>query len=72
MRSLKEFCENGAINEARQIEYRVQLLDVTDDEGVGISASIMIDKANQKSFEKWLEDEADNLFIHADGGNVEY
>lgn len=72
MKSLKEFCENGTINEARQITYRVQLLDVVDKEGIGISADITIDKANQSSFEEWLEDQADNLFIHADGGNVEY
>jgi hypothetical protein len=72
MKSLKEFCENMTINEARQITYRVQLLDVVDKEGIGISADIMIDKANQSSFEEWLEDQADNLFIHADGGNVEY
>lgn len=72
MKSLKEFVNENGINEARQVEYRVQLLDVTDNEGIGISASIMIDKANQRSFEEWLEDQADNLFIHADGGNVEY
>lgn len=72
MRSLKEFCENGTVNEARQITYRVQLLDVVDKEGIGIPADITIDKANQSSFEEWLEDQADNLFIHADGGNVEY
>lgn len=72
MRSLKEFCENGAVNEARQITYRVQLLDVVDKDGIGIPADITIDKANQSTFEEWLEDQADNLFIHADGGNVEY
>jgi hypothetical protein len=72
MKSLKEFCENVTINEARQISYRVQLLDVVDKEGIGIPADIIIDKANQSSFEEWLEDQADNLFIHADGGNVEY
>lgn len=72
MKSLKEFCEKGSVNEARQISYRVQLLDVVDKEGIGIPADIMIDKANQSSFEEWLEDQADNLFIHAEGGNVEY
>jgi hypothetical protein len=52
MKSLKEFCESGTINEARQITYRVQLLDVVDKEGIGIPADIMIDKANQSSFEE--------------------
>lgn len=72
MKSLKEFCESGVINEARQITYRVQLLDVVDKDGIGIPADITIDKANQITFENWLDDQADNLFIHADGGNVEY
>lgn len=72
MKSLKEFCESESINEASQIRYDVQLMDVVDKDGIGISATIMIDKANQKTFENWLDDQADNLFIHADGGNVEY
>ena len=25
-----------------------------------------------RSFEKWLEDNQDDLFAHAEGGNVEY
>lgn len=72
MKSLKEVINENGINEARQITYRVQLLDVVDKEGIGIPADITIDKANQNSFEEWLEDQADNLFIHADGGTVEY
>lgn len=72
MKSLKEFCENGTINEASQVRYDVQLVDVVDKDGIGISATIMVDKVNQRSFEEWLEEQADNIFIHADGGNVEY
>lgn len=72
MKSLKEFCENETINEASQIRYNVQLLDVADRDGIGISATIMVDKVNQRSFEEWLEDQEGNVFTHADGGNVEY
>lgn len=72
MKSLKEFCEKGSVNEASQIRYDVQLSDVVDKDGIGISATIMIDKVNQRSFEEWLEDQADNIFAHADGGSVEY
>lgn len=68
MKNLKE----SLITEAKQIEYRVSLVTVLDKEDLPISVSILIDKDNQKSFEKWLEEEEGNLFLHADGGNVEY
>ena len=68
MKNLKE----SLIAEAKQIEYRVSLTNVLDKEDMPISVSILIDKDNQKSFEQWLEEEEGNLFIHAEGGNVEY
>lgn len=68
MKNLKE----SLIAEAKQVEYRVSLANVLDKEDLPISVSILIDKDNQKSFEQWLEEEEGNLFIHADGGNVEY
>lgn len=68
MKNLKE----SLITEAKQIEYRVSLADVLDKENLPISVSILIDKDDQKSFEKWLEEEESNLFLHACGGNVEY
>lgn len=61
-----------AINEARMIEYRAQLGDVQDSEGLPITVSILVEKEHQKAFEKWLEDEEGNIFNHAEGGNVEY
>lgn len=69
MKNLKDYMP---INEARQIEYRVALNDVQDEEGLPISVDIIVDKEYQKQFEKWLEDEEGNIFSHAEGGRVEY
>lgn len=67
MKSLSKY-----LTEARQIEYYVALNEVHDSEDLPITISILVDKDDQKNFEKWLEDQQDNLFSHADGGNVEY
>lgn len=67
MKSIKEM-----INEARGIEYRVMLNDVFDRDDMPISVSIVVDRANQREFEDWLEEQEGNLFGHANGGNVEY
>ena len=72
MKSLKSQITESAVNEARQIEYRVAFLDPKDSEGLPFSVSILVDKEHQKAFEKYLEDEEDNTFAHAEGGNVEY
>lgn len=34
--------------------------------------SIFVDNDDVESFEKYLNDEQDNIFVHASGGNVEY
>jgi hypothetical protein len=67
MKSLSKY-----LTEARQIEYQAALNDVRDSEDLPITISILVDKDDQKNFEKWLEDQQDNLFSHAAGGNVEY
>lgn len=72
MKTLSQYISEGTINEARQINYRVSLIDVHDEEGLPIAVDIVVDKEYQKSFEKWLEDEQDNIFDHAEGGRVEY
>ena len=69
MKDIKEYMN---INEARQIEYRVSFLDVRDHEDMPVTVSILVPYVNQKAFEKFLEDEQDNIFYHAEGGNVEY
>ena len=67
MKSLSKY-----LTEARQIEYQVALNEVHDSEDLPITISILVDKDDQKNFEKWLEDQQDNLFSHAAGGDVEY
>lgn len=62
----------SVLNEARQIEYRVAVNNVHDSEDLPVTVTIMVDKEYQKSFEKWLEDQQDNEFSHAEGGNIEY
>lgn len=63
---------NEMINEARQVEYRVALTGCLDRESMPISVSILVDKEDQKWFESYLEEEQGNIFMHAEGGNVEY
>lgn len=60
------------ILESKQIQYRVALNEVEDSEGLPITVTILVDKENSTNFEKWLEKEQDNLFMHAEGGNIEY
>ena len=45
------------INEARQIEYRVSMIDVLDNEDLPIIVTMVVDKEYQRSFEDWLEDQ---------------
>lgn len=70
--NIREAALSEAINEARMIEYRVQVDAVQDSDGLPVTVSILVEKEHQKAFEKWLEDEEGNTFGHAEGGNVEY
>lgn len=63
---------NEMINEARQVEYRVAFTGCLDRESLPISVTILVDKEDQKWFESYLEEEQDNTFMHAMGGNIEY
>ena len=72
MKNLVETMNEAMINEARQVEYRVALIGCVDRESLPISVTILVDKDDQKWFESYLEEEQDNLFSHAEGGNVEY
>lgn len=60
------------LNEAKQEEYRVSFLDVADSDGIPMTVTILVDKQYSKMFEKFLEEQQDNIFSHAEGGNVEY
>ena len=70
MKTLKE--QLMSVNEARLIEYRVAFLGTKDEEEFPYGVSIFVDKEYQRDFEKFLENEQDNIFYHANGGNVEY
>lgn len=72
MKDLKEAMNEALVNEARQVEYRVMVNAVEDNDGLPVTVTILVDKEYQKSFEKWLENQQDNEFGHAEGGNVEY
>ena len=72
MKTLSQYILEDTINEARQINYRVALIDVFDEDELPISVDILVDKEYQKAFEKWLENEEGNIFSHAEGGRVEY
>lgn len=67
MKTLTNYFNESLINEARQLSYRVAFVDCPD-----ISVEILVDKEDQKEFEKFLEDEEGNTFMHAGGGNIEY
>lgn len=60
------------LTESRQVEYRMSLNGCLDSDGLPISVTVLIDKEDQKSFEKWLEQEEGNTIGHASGGNIEY
>lgn len=60
------------INEASDISYRVLMTDVTDKNGDHLTVTILVDKNSRGNFEKWLEEQEGNLFMHAEGGAVEY
>lgn len=60
------------INEASDISYRVLMSDVRDKNGDPLTVTILVDKYSRGNFEKWLEEQEGNLFMHAAGGAVEY
>lgn len=72
MKNLKEAMNEALVNEARQVEYRVSIIGCNDRENLPISVTILVDKDDQKWFESYLEKEEGNLFLHAEGGNIEY
>lgn len=67
MKTLKD-----RIFEERQIKYNVAFIGCTDSEGIPVSCTISIDASNQKEFETYFKNEQDNIFVHVEGGNIEY
>ena len=60
------------LTEARQEEYRVELIGVYDEDHLPITISLLVDKEHIKPIEKWLKESEGNIFGRCDGGNVEY
>ena len=58
---------SDTINEGRQIEYSVAFSGCTDEEGLPITVTILVDKDHQGTFESYLKDELDNSIAHACG-----
>jgi len=55
-----------------QKEYKVSFLNCVNDEEIPVSATIYVDENNADCFEKFLNEQEGDIFIHAEGGNVEY
>ena len=70
MKKLQDFL----VNEGRyDQEYQVTLVGCNDNfTDLPLQVTILVNKSNRKEFEKWLVDQQDNAFIHAQGGSVEY
>lgn len=62
------------LNEAKQLEYRVCLIGCTNpnNDNLPVNVSILVDQNDKDALVKYLEDEQDNLFSHAEGPGVEY
>lgn len=61
-----------SVNEAREVQYRVAFLDFLDEEGLPPTVTISVPREHVRMFEKFLEDQEGNIFMHVDGGSVEY
>ena len=72
MKTISEYINNvSTLNEAKEMEYVVSFVGAKHKD-MPFSVRIMVPKEVQSDFEKFLEDEQDNIFIHAEGGDVEY
>lgn len=70
MKDLNQYIQN--INEAREAEYTVCFVDGPKDDGLPISVKILVPRSYVRAFENFLDNEQDNIFIHAEGGSIEY
>lgn len=59
------------VKEGKQVQYRVSLTNCNN-KHVPVSVTILVDPEDAEAFAKYLEDEQDNLFIHAEGPGVEF
>ena len=66
MRSIVETINENILNEAREVEYRVQFVGMMD------TVKIIVPNVLSREFENFLDNEQDNVFVHATGGSIEY
>ena len=57
------------IREGREVAFRVAFTDATDKEGLPISATILVDRADKNEFRAFLDKEINNIFAHAEDEN---
>lgn len=65
MKTLQEHLNN--INEARQESYQVQFIGPVDIDGMPFSVTVTVDRENARAFQRWMEDEQDNIVAQASG-----
>ena len=66
MKQINEF-----INESREIRYNVAFGDCLDKDELPVSATIIVSQEYKEAFEKFLKDKEGDIFVHAEGGNIE-
>lgn len=66
MRSIVETINENILNEAREVEYRVQFVGMMD------TVKIVVPSVLSREFENFLANEQDNVFAHVTGGSIEY
>lgn len=66
MKSIVETINENILNEAREVEYRVQFVGMMD------TVKIIVPNVLSREFENFLDNEQDNIFVHVSGGSVEY
>lgn len=66
MKSIVETINESVLNEAREVEYRVQFVGMMD------TVKIIVPNVLSREFENFLDNEQDNVFVHATGGSIEY
>lgn len=72
MKELKEIIEEAVVDGMRGQIYTVALTDVLDREGLPITVKIVCPGKYLNQFEEWVEEQEGNIFMHAEGGNIEY
>lgn len=66
MKSIVETINENILNEAREVEYRVQFIGMMD------TVKIIVPNVLSREFENFLDNEQDNIFVHVSGGSIEY